>query len=235
MSKLSQLKGRLVRLQQQIQQEETNEKTGSCREIVVTGVGCISDYPIITCPACGEIASRSEAELDPEGRKWVYFDGFCSDCRTSFRIGEVTNECALCHEPFRSDPYYDINEFDHHWCKKDGLPYCTACFMQLFLDGYIDLSSDNPELLHYTEQRDGPAVLDGWDYTFIGYSIDPYRSRLAAKGYQQVAAVKEWDEMKEICQQIINGGQRYLALGLIIAEPDTDVRYIIYQLDTSHA
>ena len=129
--------------------------------------------------------------------------------------------CALCKQPFRSDPHDDVNEFYSHYSKDAAVFYCTPCFMQLFFDGDIDLGSDDPETIY--------------KQIYIGHSEAPYSSRLADKGYQMFATVEEMyegddvsGEFKEICRQIINKGRRYLILG--VEDPESSrYRFIIYQ------
>ena len=225
MTKVEQLRKRLEKLQEQILREEVNEITGSTTKIVMADGSMTDDYPLITCPVCGEKADFTEAQLNIDGNMWTYFEGFCSVCHTDFRIGEVPDRCALCHEPLPCDPHEDVNELYHHWCKKDGQYYCTPCFMQLFFNDYIDLSSDNPEV------RDDSLLVYSLWYTHIGNSVAPYCSRLVAKGYQEVAVVEEWDEINQVCQQIVNEGRRYLVLSLSVSsdEPEGKNYYIIYR------
>ena len=115
MSRIEQLRRRHVKLQKQIRREEVNKITGSKRRIVMSGGSTTDDYPLVLCPVCGEEVRASEAELDVGGNRWAYFYGRCDACHTDFRIGQVTDRCARCDEPFAHDPYYDINEFYHHW------------------------------------------------------------------------------------------------------------------------
>jgi len=85
--------------------------------------------------------------------------------------------------------------------------------MQLFFDGYIDLSSDNPDIRD-NEPCAGSLVPYSMWYTHIGLSVTPYRSRLVAKGYQEVVALENWDGIKQVCRQVVNEGRRYLILRL---------------------
>lgn len=180
----------------------------------------LKECPSIRCPICGEMVSPIEGRLDEELNKWVFFESRCSNCETDFQIGEVAERCALCHETLKSDPYYDINEFDHHWCEIDQQSYCTPCFMQLFFEGYIDLSSNK-------------TGIGDFDHipTHVGYSLSPYRSRLLACGYNEVATIAEWEQVKHLCQQIANRGGYYLVLGVFVQESDWDVLYIVYERD----
>ena len=137
------------------------------------------------------------------------------------RTEELSKRCAQCKQPFHSDPYDDINEFYSHGSKDREGFYCTPCFMQLFFDGDIDLSSDDPE----TQYKQ----------IYVGHSEAPYSSRLAARGYQVFATVEEAHKgddvsgaFEEICRQIINKGRRYLILG--VEDPESSrYRFIIYQ------
>ena len=228
MPKIEQLRKWQAKLQEQILQEEVNELIGSKRRIVMTGGPTTDDYPLILCPACGEQVWSSEGELHAVGKRWAYFDGRCGACNTDFRIGQVSHRCALCQEPFPSDPCCDINEFHHHWYEKDGQSYCTPCFMQLFFDGYIDLSSDNPQLTDETHCTDTEALHSLWP-THVGNTVAPYCSRLAANGYEEVVVVKEWEEIGEICRRVVEEGRRYLVLGSGSRKAEDEYHYIVYR------
>jgi hypothetical protein len=213
MTKVEQLRKRLVKLQEQILRVEVDEITGSTPMLVLANGSTSDDFPLVTCPNCGDETQFTEAQLDNDGNRWTYYQGFCDACRTDFRIGEVPDKCALCHEPFVCDPREDVNEFYHHWCEKDRRCYCTPCFMQLFFDSYIDLSSDNPEV---RDEEHCPSTVMPYSrlYTHIGHSVSPYHSRLIAKGYEEVARAKEWDEIKQLCKHIVEEGHRYLILSV---------------------
>ena len=101
----------------------------------------IEEYePLVTCPTCGKIVEDSCGGVRGEKDKiWQYYDTICDNCHTKFIIGEITDKCALCHEPFRSPLVDDINEFYHHWCRRDGKNYSTPCYMQRFFDGFVDI------------------------------------------------------------------------------------------------
>ena len=146
MSKVEELRKRLVKLQEQIRRQDVKETTGSATKLVMAKGSTVDDYPLVQCPVCGEEVDATEGQLDIHRNRWVFFEAFCPACDTDFRIGEPPYRCALCHEPLPCDPYNDVNELYHHRCQKDEHYYCTPCFMQLFFDGYIDLSSDDPDL-----------------------------------------------------------------------------------------
>ena len=225
MSKIEQLRKRQAKLEKQIVQEEANEKTGLKTRYVLAG-GSIIDYcPLVLCPICGEETGPMEGQLSSDRDRWTYFWDRCYTCDTEFRIGRVSEKCALCHEPFFSDPYHDVNQYDHHRCEKDGRSYCTPCYMQLFFDGYIDLSSDNPEL---TDDTGRTALYSVWP-THVGNTVAPYRSRLITNGYEEVAVVKEWAQVGEICCKVVAKGRRYLVLGAGVVDPREEYCYIIYQ------
>ncbi len=216
MSKVEQLRNGLIKLQNQILEQEVAEAIGSTRALVLTD-GIIEDYPLIMCPVCQEEAQVVEGQLDQEHQCWLYFDTECSSCHTMFRVGEVQERCCLCKNPLPSDPYYDVNELDYHSCERDGQIYCTPCFMQLFFDGYIDLSSDDDMIM-----ADYPRC------THVGHTVDPYLSRLVAIGYEEFAVVQTWDEARQACQPIMDEGGRYLILYTSSEEP-RQYEYTIYR------
>ena len=217
MSKVEQLRNRLMKLRDRFLEEEVVETIGSTRSLVLKGGKITEDYPLIMCPVCQEEAQAVEGQLDQEHNSWLYFDTTCSTCHTSFRIGEVQERCCLCRNPLSSDPYYDANELNHHWCKKNGQIYCTPCFMQLFFDGYIDLSSD-----------ECPIMADCRQCTHVGYTIDPYHSRLISIGYEEFAIVQTCDDVRQTCQYIMDEGGRYLIL-YTSSEESPQREYTIYR------
>jgi hypothetical protein len=227
-SRIEQFRSRLIKLEGQVLQEEVNEIIGSTVKLVSVDGSSVDNDPVVTCPACGEEAGFIEAQLDSSGKRWVYYDGYCQNCDTEFVIGEVPHKCALCDEPLPCDPHEDVNELYHHWCEKDRQHYCTPCFMQLFFDGYIDLSSENPNVRD-DEPCPGCVLPYSIWYTHVGRSVAPYCSRLVGKGYEEVAAVKEWDEIKQVCRQIVSQSRRYLILSISGDEPERRYYYVIYQ------
>lgn len=224
MPNIEQLKNRLAKLQKQTLETEAAKKEVSTTKLIFTDGSAVEDYPLITCPACGEVTEVIEGRLDHEHKSWGYFETICESCNTNFRLGEVDERCALCRVPFPSDPYYDINELNHHWCDKDGQDYCTSCFMQLFFDGYIDLSSNNS-----VDTSDNSQIAAGPPCTHVGHSLGPYHSRLAVKGFEEAAVVKEWDEVIRICQQVLEEDKRYLILYKSSEEPGQQNEYVIYR------
>ena len=151
---------------------------------------------------------------------WPYCDDTCQKCGTRFRIGEVEEKCALCQQPFLSHPYYDVGERNHHWCKKNNQQYCTSCFMQLFFDGYIDLSSDKVDI-------DNENFIGFEICTEIG-TVVPYQSRLAAKGYEFVDNVQEWNRAKQVSIRVVADNHKYLMFGIDAGLVDTH-RFLIYR------
>jgi hypothetical protein len=180
----------------------------------------------ITCPVCKEIVDGPiENELSEDQKTWVYFETVCHNCRTQFRIGEVTDKCHLCHQTFPSEPYFDVNERIHHWCKTDNQEYCTPCFMQLFFDGYVDISSDREDI-------DDENFLGLEICTNLG-TIAPYKSRLATKGYELARSTQEWDQAKQLCKQLVRDNHRYLLFGTDGEQAGTK-EYLIYRNILEH-
>ena len=77
MSKVEQLRNRLMKLQNQFLEEEVKELIGSTRSLVLRD-GIVKDYPLIMCPACQEETQAVEGQLDREYQSWIYFDTECS-------------------------------------------------------------------------------------------------------------------------------------------------------------
>lgn len=226
MSKIEQLRKWQAKLQEQILEEEASEKGASKREYISTLDFLADGLPPVLCPVCGEATCKGVGETNADGDGWEHLSSRCRACHTDFRIGQVSHRCALCYEPFRYAPYDDINEFHHHLCGKDRQCYCTPCFMQLFFDDCIDLSSSHPEFTDDTDPNDY-AVLRGYRPTYVGNTVAPFRSRLAANGYEEVALVKERDDIEQICRRVAQEGRRYLVL--ISGKSEKERHYIVYQ------
>ncbi len=245
-SRVEQFRSRLAKLEKKILEEELDEIMGSTSRLVSSDDSVSEDYPVVTCPICGEEAGFTEAQRDREGKGWMYYDGSCEACDTEFVIGEVPDRCALCEEPFPSDSYQDVNELYHHTYDKGGQTYYTACYMQLFFDGLFDLSSDNTDVPEDESHPGNITPYFGLFYTHVGNTVAPYYSRLVSKGYEEVAIVslvttgyqdvataKEWHEIYQVCRQIVSRGRRYLILSTNDEEPGRD-HYIIYQNRSSY-
>jgi hypothetical protein len=236
-SRTEQLSRIMVKPEEQLRREEVRKAAGSNRQVVMTDgpPTDVDDIPLVICPACGEEVPACEAQLNAAHNGWVYFDSRCNSCDTKFRTGEVPERCDLCQQLFRTRPYSDINEFYHHYCREDGHSYCTPCHMQLFFEGYLDLSSDDLGLLRQYDEPNTGAILHDPPWTYIGCTVTPYEYRLAIKGYQEIATVDKQDwgnslhTLVHICGQIVSRGRRYLILveGTDIVEPA--YRHIVYE------
>ena len=209
MTNIEQLRKWEARIRERIVQEE--EKEGTVHEYPCDHYyDIIGHQPLVLCPTCGEPTEPGESRLAAEGDRWEHASATCIECGTDFRLGQVPDRCALCCEPFATQPHCDRGDYHHHWCAEDRHNYCTPCYMQLFFDGYIDLSSDNPEPIHDKDSNE-LLYLRCWR-TYVGSSVAPYRSRLIAKGYQEAAVLEDYKDVSKTCRQAVRQGRRYLIL-----------------------
>ena len=226
MFKIVQLRKWQAKLEEQILQEESKEPSKAPWEYQCTPDFTLEGCPPVLCPVCGQAVCEGVGKPKTDGNGWEHLSTKCRGCGTRFHLGEVSDTCALCHEPFRLAPYVDMSQSDHHRCRKDRQFYCTPCFMQLFFDGYIDLSCGDPNFTDDSEFGER-MVPYPYDPIFVGHTVAPYRSRLAVKGYELALVARGWQETTEICRRVAEEGRRYLVLRSEAKGREGD--YSIYQ------
>lgn len=186
------------------------------------------------CPTCRKPCEVAGRQSYPTAPDTLYSIVFCQQCGTLFRTGNMVNECSRCGMLFPDDPYDDVNSFYSHWCDIDLTFYCTPCYLNLFFNGRIDLSLDNPDVDRATSRKWEIAVL--W-CIYVEGSISRYLPRLKARGFEQVAEMDEpeFDRVRETCGDIAKAGNRYLVLIEFNLTRNTGSKYIVFQTNKENA